>query len=55
MDLCLAADQNPGMSPSRRCYEQPALDILRIRAGHAEVEEGEEMGEEESEAEGEGD
>ena len=35
MDLCLASDQNPGMRLSRRWWEQPALYILGIMAGHA--------------------
>ena len=35
MDLCLAAEQNPGMFLSRRWWEQPTLDIMGIRAGQA--------------------
>ena len=35
MDLCLVAEQNPGLRLSRQWWEQPALDILGIRAGHA--------------------
>ena len=35
MDLFLAAEQKPGLQLSRRCWEQPALDILGIIAGHA--------------------
>ena len=54
MDLCLAAEQKPGLRLSRRRWEQPALDILGIRAGHAAAEGGEETGMEESAAEGEG-
>ena len=40
MDLCLASERNPGMRLSRRWWDQPALDILEIRAGHAAVGEG---------------
>ena len=40
MDLCLAAEQKLGMRLSRPCQEKPALDILGIRAGYAEVEGG---------------
>ena len=32
MDLCLAAEQNPGMRLSSQLWEQPALDITGIRA-----------------------
>ena len=35
MDLCLAAKQKLGMRLSRKWREQPALDILGIRAGNA--------------------
>ena len=38
MDLCLLEEQNPGMRLSRRWWEQPTLDILGIRAGHAAAE-----------------
>ena len=48
MDLYLVAEQNPGMRLSRRWWEQPELDILGIRAGHAAAEGGEEPGTEES-------
>ena len=34
MDLCLVVERKPGISLSRRWWEQPALDILWIRAGH---------------------
>ena len=44
MDLCLAADRNPGLHLSRQWWDQPALDILGIRAGHAKAEGGEETG-----------
>ena len=40
MDLCLVAEQNPGMCLSRRWWEQPGLDILSIRAGRAAAEGG---------------
>ena len=40
MDLCLAAEQEPGLQLSRRCWEQPALDILGIREGNAVAEVG---------------
>ena len=52
--LCLEAERKPVMHLSRRWWEQPALDILGIRAGHVAVEGEEEMGAEELEAEGEG-
>ena len=48
MDLCLAAERNPGMHLSRRWLEHTALDIMRIRAGQAAVEGGEETVGEES-------
>ena len=35
MDLCLAAEQSPGLRLLMRWWEQPPLDILVIRAGHA--------------------
>ena len=38
MELCLVAEQNPGMRLSRRWWEQPVLDILEIRVGHAIAE-----------------
>ena len=44
IDLCLAAERNPGMHLSRRWLEHTALDIMRIRAGQAAVEGGEETG-----------
>ena len=37
MDLCLAEEQKPGMQISRRWWEQHAMYILGMRAGHAEV------------------
>ena len=40
MDLCLAAEKNPGMCLSRLWWDQPALDILGIRAGHVAIEGG---------------
>ena len=40
MELCLSAERNQGMSLSRQWWEQLALDIQRIRAGHAEAEGG---------------
>ena len=40
MDLCLAAEQKSGLRLSRRWWEHPALDILGMRAGHAEAEVG---------------
>ena len=52
MDLCLAAERNLGMRPSRQWWEQPALYIMRIRTGQAAAEAGEETGVEELEAEG---
>ena len=54
MDLCLAAEQKPGMRLSMRWWENTALDILGNRAGYAAAEGGEETGAEESESEGEG-
>ena len=48
MDLCLAADRNPGLHLSRQWWDQPALDILGIRAGQETSEGGEETGTEES-------
>ena len=32
MELCLAAERNPGMRLSRQWWYQPALDIMGIRA-----------------------
>ena len=40
MDLCLAAEQKPGMRLSRRWWEQPNLDIMGIRSGYAVAERG---------------
>ena len=40
MYLCLAAEQNPGLRLSRKCWEKPALRILGIREGHTEAEVG---------------
>ena len=54
MDLCRMAERNPVLRLSRKWWEQPALDILGIRAGHAASEEGEETGTDESEGEEEG-
>ena len=53
MDLCLVAEQDPGLRLSREWWEQPTLNILRIRAGHAAAEGREDTGTEESEGEGE--
>ena len=53
MELCLAAERNPVMRPSRQYWEQPTKDILGIRAGHAEAEVGGETGTEESKGDGE--
>ena len=53
MDLCLAAEHRPGLRLSRQWWEQPAMDILGIRAGHSEAEGGKETETEESEGEGE--
>ena len=53
MDLCLTADQKTGLRLSRKWREQPALDILGIREGHAAAEVGGGTGKEESEVEGE--
>ena len=52
MDLCLAEERNPGMRLSRRWWNQPTLDIMRIRTGQAATEAREETGLEELEAEG---
>ena len=50
MDLCLAAERKPVLQLFLwRWWEHPALDILGIRAGHAEAEVGGETGTEESE------
>ena len=40
MDLCLAAERKPGLQLSRLWWEQPAMDILGIRAGYASAEVG---------------
>ena len=40
IDLCLAAERNPGMLLSRKWWDKPALDILGIRAGRAATEGG---------------
>ena len=53
MDLCLVAEQDTGLRFSRQWWEQPTLNILRIRAGHAAAEGREDTGTEESEGEGE--
>ena len=44
MDLFLAAEQNPGMRLSRGLWDQPALDIMGIRAGRKAAEGGEDTG-----------
>ena len=49
MDLCMAAEQRLGIRLSGRWWEQPTLNILGIRAEHAEVERGEEKRMEETE------
>ena len=54
MYLCLAAERNQGLRLSSQWSEQPDLDILGIRAGHAAVEVGGETGTEESKGEGGG-
>ena len=41
MDLCLAAEQNPGLHLSRRWWGQSALDIPRTSVVHAEAKRGE--------------
>ena len=38
MDLCLAAEQNPGLILSRRWWEHPTLDIPGIRAWNLSAE-----------------
>ena len=38
--LCLAAEYKPGLCLSRRWWEHPDLDIMGIRAGHAEEDGG---------------
>ena len=48
----MVADQNPGLCLSMQWWEQPALDILGIRAGNAAAEGGGETGMEELEGEG---
>ena len=35
MEFCLAVELKPGLRLSRRWWEDPALDILGIRVGHA--------------------
>ena len=37
MDLILAAERKPGIRLSRQWCDQPALDIMGIRAGRAAV------------------
>ena len=46
MDLCLEVYRKPGMRLFRQWWEQPALYILGIRAGHASAEGGVDMGKE---------
>ena len=46
--LCLSAKRNPELRLYMRWWEQPAVYILEIKAGHAEAEGGQEMGNEES-------
>ena len=38
MDLCLAAERNPGLRLSRHLWEKPYMNILGIRAGHISEE-----------------
>ena len=38
MDLYLAAERKLGLRLSKKWWEQPAMDILRIRAGHVAAE-----------------
>ena len=52
MNLCLTAEQKPGMRLSMQWWEQPALGITGIRAGKAAVKGGEKTGVEKSKAEG---
>ena len=40
MEFCLAAERKTVMRLSRRWWEQPALDVLGIRAGHTAAEGG---------------
>ena len=47
------AERNTGLRLYRRWWEHPALDILGMRAGHAEAEVGGETGTEESKGDGE--
>ena len=49
VDLCLAAERRPGMRLLWRWWDQPALDILGVRAVHVAAEMGGDMGTEESE------
>ena len=44
MELCLAAERNPGMCLSRRWYEKPDLNIMDIRTGKVAAKGGEETG-----------
>ena len=44
MDFCLVAEQRPGMRLLHSWWEQTALDILGIRAGHAAAEMGKKTG-----------
>ena len=44
MDFCLSAERNLGLRLSKQWWDQPAMDILGIRAGHAKAEGGEETG-----------
>ena len=44
MELCLEAYRKPGLRLYRLWWDQPALDILRIKAGHAASEGEEEIG-----------
>ena len=37
MEFCLVGERKPVLRLSRRWWEQPALDILGIRVGHAEA------------------
>ena len=44
MYLCLVAEQKLGIHLSRRWWEQPALNIMGIRAGQVAIEGREETG-----------
>ena len=40
MDMCLEAERKPGLRLSSQWWEYPAIEILRIRVGHAAAEVG---------------